>query len=433
LKNPRNSIGSTSLATLGHYAKTGACSAIAVRDTGIDLRIAEVFTLAEKPLFSIVLIARNESESLPCLIESLRQFQDRGGEIYLLDTGSIDETANLARSLGCRVEEVGEKFVTTLDKEMSVAINERFVVENESPIVQPGMKFFNYADARNYAAAMSKTDFIFTPDCDEEYRALDIDAINAAIREGMEQAEYMFAFSLASDNVTPIIKFRHCKAYDRRRLRWNPETQVHEVLIGNANRCFFKENVIYLVHHQRPQAHRSSYLAGLALHCYLFPDSDRNSHYFGRELVWAGRPKSAIRELRRHIAMNRWQQERGQSACFIGEAYLNMGQDAEALQALHEAICIDGTRREPWMRLAEYWWRKNDHQRTASYAAAALEVPYTDYYGNNMAHYRQAPHELLYWACYWLGDREKAKRHWEKALEYDPKNPKYLEDRQFFT
>ena len=43
--------------------------------------------------FSIVLIAKNESKTLPRLIGSLSEFQKRGGNILLLDTGSTDDTA----------------------------------------------------------------------------------------------------------------------------------------------------------------------------------------------------------------------------------------------------------------------------------------------------------------------------------------------------
>ena len=64
-----------------------------------------------EPNFSIALIAKNESKTLPRLMESLKDFQSRGGEVILLDTGSNDGTPELARSLGCKVTEVGEKYV----------------------------------------------------------------------------------------------------------------------------------------------------------------------------------------------------------------------------------------------------------------------------------------------------------------------------------
>jgi glycosyltransferase involved in cell wall biosynthesis len=51
------------------------------------------------PHFSVALIARNEEKTLPRLIESLSEFQRFGGEILLLDTGSTDNTVQVAKDL----------------------------------------------------------------------------------------------------------------------------------------------------------------------------------------------------------------------------------------------------------------------------------------------------------------------------------------------
>ena len=53
-----------------------------------------------KPKFSVALIARNEAVTLPRLIGSLKEFQDQGGDIWVLDTGSTDNTVEVARDLG---------------------------------------------------------------------------------------------------------------------------------------------------------------------------------------------------------------------------------------------------------------------------------------------------------------------------------------------
>ena len=139
-----------------------------------------------KPKFSIVLIAKNEAKTLPKCIASLKNFQDRGGEIVLCDTGSTDGTSELARSLGCKVEEVGEKFITVLDEEMADKLNKRFVVEGEEPIVKAGNRLFDFASARNYVTSLASNDFVFTMDADEVYTNLNIDKINHWIDEGYE-------------------------------------------------------------------------------------------------------------------------------------------------------------------------------------------------------------------------------------------------------
>src|SRR6267142_384383 len=172
-----------------------------------------------KPSFSVVLIARNEAKTLPRLVKSLAEFQKRGGDIVVIDTGSTDETVALAKTLGCTVYPVGDRFKITITEEMAKAINDKFVVIGEQPIVAAGQKLFDYTSARNYAASLSGRDFVFMPDCDEVLTSLDIDAIDKAIAEGAERFEYNFVFSHDSFG-NAAVKFLHSKFYDRRKLAW---------------------------------------------------------------------------------------------------------------------------------------------------------------------------------------------------------------------
>ena len=73
--------------------------------------------------FSICVIAKNEAKTLPNLVASVKKYMDEDGlEINVLDTGSTDGTPEIARSLGCRVDEVGTEFLTVLDDEIIAKI-----------------------------------------------------------------------------------------------------------------------------------------------------------------------------------------------------------------------------------------------------------------------------------------------------------------------
>lgn len=381
------------------------------------------------PSFSVVLIARNESKTLPRLVKSLAEFQERGGEIIVLDTGSTDDTVSVATKLGCSVVTVGTRFVRTLNAEMVKSINERFVVDGETLIVADNQKLFDYAAARNYAASLSKCDFVAMPDCDEIFTHFDIDAIEKSIAEGAERFEYNFVFSHDQFG-REAIKFLHSKFYDRRKMQW--VGIVHEVLSGDAKTVRFPESQVKLEHWQNPETNRAGYLPGLALDCYLNPENDRNSHYLARDLMWSGRYRSAIREFRRHEAMRKWPAERSQSLVYSGDCLIALGEEIHGLHAYHEAFAAESNRREPLIRLAEHYWKKGDAQRTIAYASAALTIPINGFYANDMAHYTHFPHEMLYWAFWQLGDRESSKVHWEKALSYLPTHPKFLHDARFY-
>lgn len=384
--------------------------------------------------WSVCIIARNEEKTLPRMLGSLKEFISLDGEVLILDTGSTDKTVEVAKSFGAKVIEVGDKFVHKHTDEIVDAVNERFVVEGDTPVMKYGDKNFDFAAARNYLASLASNDMISMPDADEQFTTLKINLVSKMIEEGVEQLIYPFVFSHDAFG-NPAIKFYHSKFYDRRKLKWTGI--VHEILGtinegDTVNSRTIDENVIYLEHFQNTETKRGQYLTGLAYDLYLNPDKDRNSHYFGRELMYTNRFSSAIKELVRHINMNKWHTERSESALYIGDCYLWLGKDKEALSWYNLAYTIDGDRREPFLRLADYYYKRNDAKRVIAYAEASLTIPLTNFYANDNALYTYKPHEYLYWAYWQTGNKEKSKEHFFKAIGYAPQNPKYLSDKIFY-
>jgi tetratricopeptide (TPR) repeat protein len=183
-------------------------------------------------------------------------------------------------------------------------------------------------------------------------------------------------------------------------------------------------------HHQLPQTGRSNRdVTGLAVSRLKDPDNDRHAHYFARQLMFERRYRSAIAQFSHHVNMEaKFDLERGQSLTFIGDCYLHMGNEKEAIRWYHDSFSFCALRRAPLMSLAGIYYKKKDVHRSAAYASAALAIPYVIYYANNMADYRENPHEILYWALWWLGDKEGSKYHWKKCIEYAPANKKYFDD-----
>lgn len=378
-----------------------------------------------KPLWSTVLIARNEEHTLPRMLASLTEFMARGGEVIVLDTGSTDKTASVAKEMGAVVHEVGERFVTVVSEELANEINERFVVDGEEPIIKAGDRLFDFSGARNHAASLASNDWVAMPDCDEIYTKLEIDAINS-ILPNCQQLEYNFVFSHDQFG-NEAIKFCHSKFYRRDVLSW--KGIVHEVLQGNSVKWFLGEDIIKLEHYQNEKTNRSGYLTGLALDCFLDQNNDRNSHYLARELMYRNRPKSAIKEFERHISMNRWPAERGQSMIFIGDCSTDF---SEKVSWYSRAFFTDTGRREPLIRLANLFLNEKNYQGAVVYAEACLTVPWTAYYANQRDHYEDEPHRILYIAYGWLGNIKKAREHILKALEYRPLRQDYLRDLHYY-
>ncbi len=387
-----------------------------------------------EPKFSVVLIAKNEEKTLPRLLNSLREFRDRGGEIILVDTGSTDKTMEIAREAGCFVHNAGLIFRKYIDDNSIKMINSLYVRGNDAPIVEKGDSLFDYSMARNYAASLAKNDMVAMPDCDEEYTKFDIDALNNEIEAGCDQLEYNFVYAHDAEG-NEAVKFLHCKFYNRKKLNW--VNIIHEVLAPidgaeEAQRKFLPESVIKLEHYQNHETNRGHYLKGLAYDFFLNPLNDRNAHYFGRELMYTGRFQSAIAQLEKHIEMNKWPAERSQSMIFIGDCLSVLGKPLEAVLWYTKALDVCADRREPLMRLAETYFKQGKAAQTMIYAAAATQIKGDNYYANFAPYYENLPHELLYWAYWQLGDKNASLRHFQICQGYKPFEPKYLHDMRWY-
>lgn len=386
-----------------------------------------------KPLFDVCLITRNESKTLPKCVASLKEFQERGGRINICDTGSTDGTTDVARSLGCVVQEVGDKFRHTITDKEAEAINDRFIIENEALVVNAGESYFDFASARNASVAMAESDWICTVDADEVLTKLDIDKINDIITANPSLAhfEYNFVFSHNWDG-SELIKFIQSKFYNRTKMEWRGI--IHEMLTPTqgGGRYMLGEEFFKLEHWQNEETNRTGYLRGLAVDCFEHQDKDRNSHYFARELWWNGRPWSAAKEFKRHIAMGGWAAERAESMLFLGDIYGAMEHKDEQLEWFQKALNTEPNRREPLIKLAQTHMRRNQPIPANFYATAALELPWYPFYGANKNFYTNEPHEILYWAKGWMGDIPGARKHLLTCLEYQQGNPNYLRDTQFY-
>jgi tetratricopeptide (TPR) repeat protein len=379
-----------------------------------------------------VVCGRNEAKTIPTLLESVSEFLKAGGDFVYVDTGSTDGTPKIAGAWGCRVWEEGDRFRYVCDEETAKAINEKFVVGGEPEIIKAGDAFFAFDQARNYAMTLAKNDFICTPDCDEAWTVLNIEKLNKLIDDGYEKLMVDFVFAHFPDG-KPAVEFAaDTRLYDRRKIKWKGiihETMQHQgdVKMGRVGR-----DVAYLEHYQNKETDRTRYLAGLAWACHQESTNDRNSHYFARELMYRGFYKSAIQEFQRHIDMNQWADERGQSMVYMGSCHEALGHDDAAREWWHRAFELTGTRREPLINLANYYRRQNKPVLVGAYAAAALQIPNNGFYANRVANYTFEPHALMYWAKGWQGDIPAAREHWLKCYDYHPDDPTFIRDFDYY-
>lgn len=230
--------------------------------------------------FSVAIIARNEEKTLPRLLKSLTGVED----IVVLDTGSTDNTVKIAKELGCNVFSVGDKFRIEATKEQVKWWKKHY---KEDPSFKTGEKYFHFANARNYAASLTKNDWVFQPDADEEM-TWDIDKVKDAIQHE-DHLHYRFCYAHEPDG-SPGLELDQSKFYRKSKLHWTK--WVHEVLAvipGQSPKPPMWCDFIYHHHWQQAKEERGSqYLAGLELSVAENGEDDRNVYYLGREFFYHG-------------------------------------------------------------------------------------------------------------------------------------------------
>lgn len=372
--------------------------------------------------FSVVLISRNEERTLPRLLASLKGVED----IVLVDTGSTDNTAEVARSHGVRVFCEGDRFREVVTQEMADKINELPRKYGEPDIVHPGDTAFNYSNARNYAVSLAVNDLVFMPDCDEEV-TWDLPKLELAIT-GAERLEYNFVFA-HDDMGKPLVEFSHSKFYDRRKFKW--VRIIHEVLEGEGQTRYLGPDIIKLDHWQNPSQNRDHYLKGLAIDNLLNPANDRQKHYYARELMYKDRPRSAIDVFEEHAAGPGWMIEQSQSLTYVGECYAKLGEKEKAINAHLRAIEKFPAKRESWNNLGALMLDEHKPTEAVAYLSACVAIPRPNFYATFAPMYQDIPWNNLSIALWRAGRKEEAFQALQRALKENPQNSSAVFNLQF--
>lgn len=388
-----------------------------------------------KPLISVVVLSRNNASTLPRLIDSLKEFRERGGEMILVDTGSTDGTQEIATAGGFRVLDKTGAFDRIIDENIAEDVNSKFQRSGEPPLTSAGDKFFDFAKARNWAAEQASNGWICNPDSDEAWTKFDIDKVEQMMATGATRFSYNFVFDHNPDG-TPSLQFvTDTRLYNKKYWHW--ECCIHETLTRNAGLdtepviTYVGKDVLFLEHWQVPSPTRKCYLPGMAVAIIENPNHDRHLHYFGRELYYYKRYKTAIQVLMRHIDLSTFANEKAQSMIFIGDALNESGDRPLAIEWYHKAFQT-ALRREPLMRLASIYFAEQDPARTAIYCEAALKIARTGYYGDTEAYYGSLPYQWLSWAKWNLGDKVGAREAYKESLILNPEDPIIKGDRQWY-
>ena len=293
-----------------------------------------------KPSVSICMIVKNEAGLLR---RALHDWADLGDELIVVDTGSTDNTIELAAQLGAAV----------------------FLYDWQ----HPGHK----GEARNLALKKAKHDWIVMIDADEVIRT------PAALRATILAAPGHVAgittvFENIADDGSVTLRWRQLRTF--RRGAYAYRHREHELPFPVAEGS--QEIDCGVVFEHRPPAGRDHgkvqpMLDRLALDVEEHPDDPHPLYFLHRQYLHAGQHEQAIETGRRYLRLP-GTHDRCEAFGNLALAYDQLGQPDVAIMWLHNALAAQPHRRVWWLRLAEIYYNHGHPQHALPFLHAARAV-----------------------------------------------------------
>ena len=345
-------------------------------------------------------ICKNESKHVKRWVESMKE----ADEIYVLDTGSTDNTKELLQELGVNV-------ITKIFTPW------RFdIARNESLKLVP-----------------DDTDICVCTDLDEIFIPGWRKTLEENWTKDTTRARYNYNWSLDKNN-KPIVNFYIEKIHTRHNYKWTHP--VHEVLEFTGeieNTITIKD--ITLNHYPDSSKSRSSYLPLLELSVEEDPTDDRNMHYLGREYMYNKEWLKSITTLKKHLDLKKatWKDERAASMRFISRCYKNLDNYAEARSYLDKAIKEAPYLRDAYVERAILEFEQKNYQETERYCLKALEIrTHEKTYINEPFSWDNTIYDLLSVSCFYLNKLNYAIFFNLLAIEMDPTNKRLLNNHKLY-
>ena len=343
-------------------------------------------------------ISKNESKFVKRWYDSMKE----ADEIYVLDTGSADNTVELLRENGVNVS---------------------------SCEIKP----WRFDNARNISLEFvpMDTDICVCTDLDEVFLPGWRSELEKIWKDGINRVRYVYNWKL-DDNDKPIISFYGEKIHSRLGYKWvNP---VHEILkFDNINENIVLTDNIVINHYPDSNKSRGSYLPLLELSIQEDPLNDRNMHYLGREYMYYSRWNDCIDTLIKHLKLPNatWKDERCASMRFIARSYMNLFRYDEARMWLNKAIKEAPYLREGYVEMAFLEHKMGNDFEVISNCLKALQIKENKRsYINESFCWDNTIDDLLSISYFNLGLYDVSLFYIDKALEYDNNNERLIKNRE---
>lgn len=345
--------------------------------------------LVSKYKVCVYAICKNEEQ----FVERWMNSMSEADEVFVLDTGSSDNTVELLKSAGANV-----------------------TVE----AIKPWR--FDVARNRSLELVPEDADILVCTDLDELFEPGWREKIENAWDEDISCIKYRYAWSFNPDGSEGGV-FGIEKIHANGVFRW--EHPVHEILKYYGDKPYNSVYVegVQLNHYPDQTKSRSQYLPLLELAIEEKPYDDRDMHYLGREYMFNEMWDEAILTLQQHLHLptSTWTEERCASMRFIARSYVAKGDFIHARSWFYRAVAEAPHLREPYIDFADMLYKIQDWEGVIYMCLEALKIKERSLnYICDAEPWGNKPYDLLSLAYYYTDRYDESLDAAKKANEISP-------------
>jgi glycosyltransferase involved in cell wall biosynthesis len=342
-----------------------------------------------KAKIALYSICRDEAKHVERWYKSTQQADHH----ILVDTGSTDDTIEIAKSLGITVYQIH---------------------------IEP----WRFDDARNASLALvpKDVDYCVAMDLDEIMLPGWYEALQRAHRDGTDRPEYRFITAWDADG-NPVTEFNGFRIHRRNRMRWiYPIHEVLECYEGTETRKLYRFESHHLPDNDKPR----NYLELLQKAVEQNPDA-RNLYYLAREYFGHKHFEQAKETLERYLAVSEFPAEKSFAMRMMAKCDLS-NEEEWLLQAMETFAS-----RESILALANYYYVNQRWAECHLVALRALQATdrNTGFLSEQWAWGHMA-YDLIAVSAWRLGKYQEAYEYGKKAVQIAPDNEQLRNNLEIF-
>ena len=346
---------------------------------------------------AVYTIALNEAKHIKRWYESAKD----ADYLLIADTGSTDDTVDIARSLGITVVEIK-------------------------------VKPWRFDDARNYAlmSLPFDVDYCISMDADEVlkpgWRAELQKAYDAAQDGQLPRPKHKLVTDFDKDG-NPAVDFYANRIHGRFNYRWRHP--IHEVIVpyGSDTKEWFYPIDLQIHHLPDNTKSRGQYLPMLEMAVDEEPYSARNLYYYGRELYFKQEYLAAKKVFEEYLKYTKYPGEKAYALRYLAKCDPNNA-EKHLKESIKTLYCREGV-----LALANHYYITKEWKKCFKTSLEAMKIKekLNEFMSEEWA-YGPMAYDLAAISAWQLEHWDDALRYGEMALEMSPNDERFINNVKFY-